>query len=87
MNSEQKAQILDALHHGFPADPDFENILDDDVKVLEPLVDAWLIDARDFFFAWAQHKHDCNITDQPLNAEACSCGLVQAIRKRRTVCD
>lgn len=78
MTDAQKAQMYDALLHGFPTNTDCEEILKEDMKVLEPLIDVWIAEARDYYSSWARHDTSCN-----LFTEGCSCGLGDAILTAR----
>ena len=49
MTAEQRQQLYDAMMHGVPEDPallhEFSEMVSDDLKRLEPLIDAMLRDA------------------------------------------
>lgn len=83
MTPEQKAEVLNALRHGHTDDPELDQILEMDVAALEPLIDNWIVNARDWYFSWTIHKPICPAKVN--HFEPCTCGLLTAIGKRRQV--
>ena len=82
MTGEQRNELLDALRHGVTGDPELDLILAEDLAAIEPIIDQWLVNARDYYFEWAQHKEGCVFTEK---FGPCPCGLLKAIENRRTV--
>jgi hypothetical protein len=81
MTPEQREQILEALRHGCEAgsDPVLEDILKEDLASLEPVIEEWIFQARDYYFQWAQHTCPATMRTEL----SCACGLLAAIAKRR----
>lgn len=76
MREEKQQAIIEALRHG-TQDTELDEILRDDLKVIEPIVDEMVVEARDYYFKWTMHAFACP------GGPACTCGLTAAIENRR----
>jgi hypothetical protein len=79
MTNEQQKQLYDALHHGVTGRDELDVMCAVDVEAIEPLIDRWIREARDYYFEWAQHKPGCVFTGK---LGPCPCGLFAAIERR-----
>lgn len=46
LNVERRTQLLEALRHSFPPDPELDSMLIADIDAIEPLIEAWIEEAR-----------------------------------------
>lgn len=82
MNQEKKTELFQALKQSQVEDnPEdaklVEGVILDEIATIEPILDRWITEARDYYLRWAIHLATC-----PGEAFNCDCGLNVAILGR-----
>lgn len=91
MTQAQKDQLTAVWRRGFTDDAELDGIIREDIAAIEPIIDAWIAEARDWYFAWTVHAITCPGHSYPHTVGIgqagfqCTCGLLHAIANRRKV--